>query len=342
MLFISVSYKCAPSLDSQNSSGTAKYVTLEPSFYTSNNCHSFREVFVKSLIVYLGIAIIWLISLLPLATAQKLGAWIGQRIYKSNGKTARRTRINLKMCYPNYPDEKIEHLALESLVAMGKSYTEIGMTWMWPVEKARATITEVEGEEYLHQALEENNGIILIAPHLGNWEILNHFFRTYLHMTVMYKKGKIPAFDRFVYKTRKRVEVGLVPADKNGVLALFDLLENKKVVAVLPDQQPKLSSGVFAPFFGQTALTGKLIGELASKSGAYLMCCYAKRLPDGNYGVVLKPASEDIRDKNPVVAATALNRSIEECIRECPEQYQWSYKRFRTQPDPSIDYYHNN
>lgn len=296
----------------------------------------------KNLIVYIGIGIVWLISLLPLSSAQKLGEWIGRRMYKSNSETARLTRINLKMCYPEYSDEQIEALALESLIAMGKSYTEIGMTWMWPVEKARAVIEAVQGEEFLQKALSENNGIILIAPHLGNWEILNHFFRPYLHMTVMYKKGKIPAFDRFVFKTRKRVDVGLVPADRSGVMSLFDLLENKKVVAVLPDQQPKITSGVFAPFYGNTALTGKLIGELARQSGAYLLCCYAKRLPNGNYGVVLKPASETIRDEDPVVAATALNQSIEECIRECPEQYQWSYKRFRTQPDRSIDYYRKN
>jgi Kdo2-lipid IVA lauroyltransferase/acyltransferase len=110
-------------------------------------------------------------------------------------------------------------------------------------------------------------------------------------------------------------------------------------VAVLPDQEPSLKSGIFAPFFSQPALTGKLIGELANNTPAYLLCCYAKRLPDGNYGVVLKPAAEAVRNSDPLVAATALNTSIEECIRDCPEQYQWGYKRFRRQPEGRSNFY---
>jgi len=209
----------------------------------------------------------------------------------------------------------------------------MGVSWMWPIDKVQKLITQVEGLEHLEKALEDKNGIILIAPHLGNWEVLNHFFRQYLFMTVMYKPAKIPALDNFIFSTRKRVDVGLVPADRSGVESLFSLLADKGVVAVLPDQEPGKKSGVFAPFFGQSALTGKLIGELANNTSAYLLCCYAKRLDDGNFAVVLKPAQEGIRNTDEVAAATALNLSIEECINDCPEQYQWNYKRFRRRPE---------
>jgi len=39
------------------------------------------------------------------------------------------------------------------------------------------------------------------------------------------------------------------------------------------------------------------------------------------------------------VAATALNQSIEDCILDCPEQYQWNYKRFRLQPEGRSSFY---
>jgi KDO2-lipid IV(A) lauroyltransferase len=240
--------------------------------------------------------------------------------------------INLRLCFPDYDDDKTNKVVKESLRSLGKSYAEMGMSWMWPIPKVHKLITQVEGEEYLQKALDDDNGIIIIAPHLGNWEILNHFFRTYLFMTVMYKPAKIPALDKFIFDTRKRVDVGLVPADRSGVMSLFKILENKGVVAVLPDQQPSLKSGVFAEFFGQNALTGKLIGEMANTTPAYLLCAYAKRLNDGSYGVVLKPANEGIRAADPIESATALNQSIEDCILDCPDQYQWSYKRFRRQP----------
>jgi KDO2-lipid IV(A) lauroyltransferase len=292
---------------------------------------------VKNFAVYIGIGLIRLVSFLPLSGAHALGAAIGKLMWFTDN--ARVAKINLRLCYPEHSEAEIEQLARESLIASGKTLAEMGMSWMWPIPKVQKLITQVEGLEHLEKALEDKNGIILIAPHLGNWEVLNHFFRQYLFMTVMYKPAKIPALDNFIFSTRKRVDVGLVPADRGGVESLYKLLDDKGVIAVLPDQEPGLKSGVFAPFFGQTALTGKLIGELANNTSASLLCCYAKRLADGNYAVVLKPANKDIRNADELVAATALNSSIEECINDCPEQYQWNYKRFRRQPEGRSNFY---
>ncbi len=291
----------------------------------------------KNIVVYLGIGLIRLVSFLPLSAAHALGTAIGKLMWFTDN--ARVAKINLRLCYPNHSEDQIERLARESLIALGKTFTEMGMSWMWPIPKVQKLITSVEGLDHLEKALADKNGIILIAPHLGNWEVLNHFFRQHLFMTVMYKPAKIPALDNFIFSTRKRVDVGLVPADRSGVESLYSLLDDKGVVAVLPDQEPSLKSGVFAPFFGQPALTGKLIGELANNSTAFLLCCYAKRLDDGNYAVVLKPARKDIRNTDEVAAATALNASIEECINDCPEQYQWNYKRFRRQPEGHSNFY---
>ncbi|MBQ0729537.1 MAG: lysophospholipid acyltransferase family protein [Oleispira antarctica] len=291
----------------------------------------------KNIVVYMGIGLIRLVSFLPLPAAHALGRVMGKLLWFTDN--ARIAKINLRISYPDLNDAEIESLARESLIALGKTYAEMGMSWMWPIPKVQKLITQVKGLEHLEKALSDKQGIILIAPHLGNWEVLNHFFRQHLFMTVMYKPAKIPALDNFIFSTRKRVDVGLVPADRSGVESLYQLLNDKGVVAVLPDQEPGLKSGVFAPFFGQTALTGKLIGELANNTSAFLLCCYAKRLENGNYGVVLKPAHDDIRNSDEVAAATALNASIEECINDCPEQYQWNYKRFRRQPEGRSNFY---
>ena len=293
----------------------------------------------KTFAIYIIIGIIRLVSFLPLPAAHGLGRLIGLGMWFSGGGTAKVAKKNIQICFPDEDQEQRAKKAKKSLIALGKTYAEMGMSWMWPISKVNKLITHVEGMEYLEKALNDKNGIILIAPHLGNWEILNHFFRQHFFMTVMYKPTKIPALNKFIYNTRKRVDVGLVPANKDGVHALFQLLDDKGVVAVLPDQEPSRKSGVFAPFFGQTALTGNLIGDLARKTPAYLLCCYAKRLEDGTYGVVLKPGNEKIRNEDLVESATALNQSIEDCILDCPEQYQWGYKRFRRQPEGQISLY---
>jgi KDO2-lipid IV(A) lauroyltransferase len=38
-------------------------------------------------------------------------------------------------------------------------------------------------------------------------------------------------------------------------------------------------------------------------------------------------------------AVTAINQAIEDCVRERPEQYQWSYRRFKTRPEGEASFY---
>lgn len=288
----------------------------------------------KTLLTYIAIVIIQLVAFLPLPVSRFLGASMGRLLWALNSSMAKVSRVNIQRCFPDYSPQQVDQLAKQSLIETGITLFEIGMCWVWPPAWALKRITKVTGEEHLHDALAKNEGIMIIAPHLGNWEILNHYFRQHTEMTVMYKAAKVPVFDDWMQRVRKRTGVFLVPADKQGVMALFDLLKNNKLIAVLPDQEPSRKSGVFAPFYAQTALTGKLIGDLAIKHPeSPMLCCYAKRMADGNYEVVFKPAKEEVRNADPEASAIALNQSIEACVSDCPEQYQWSYKRFRIQPE---------
>jgi len=286
----------------------------------------------KNIIVRIAIGFIYLIGLLPLSVAQAFGRVIGRFLWLTKGNLTHITLTNLKLCFPDKSTDQINQLAKKSLLAYGQTVIEMGMAWTWPIKKVQDIITEVEGIEYLEQALANKKGILLLAPHHGNWELLNHFFHQYLAMTVMYKPAKIAAINDFVFKTRKRLNIGLAPANRRGVGMIFKVLKEHGTVAILPDQEPDVRSGVFADFFSHSALTGRLAGQIAKKTDAYLLCCYALRLDNGNYKVVLKPALESIRDDDPLVAANALNKSVEYCILDSPEQYQWVYKRFTQQP----------
>jgi len=293
----------------------------------------------KSIFVYFGIALIKLLSLLPLSIAQGIGGFIGRLMWWFKTSSANVARINIRHCYPDKTSKELDRFAKESLIAYGKTIGEMGMSWNWSIDRVNSKITKTEGIDLLLSALEDKKGIILIAPHHGNWEILNHFFSQYFCMTIMYKPAKIKSMDNFVLKTRKRVKVNLAPANRRGIGMLFKALKSGEVIAVLPDQEPTVKSGVFARIFNQTALTGRLVGQIAGKTEAKLLCTYAKRLEDGSYCAVVKEADDLIRDKDPLVAANALNKDVEMCISDCPEQYQWVYKRFTWQPEGRTPFY---
>ncbi len=52
-------------------------------------------------------------------------------------------------------------------------------------------------------------------------------------------------------------------------------------------------------------------------------------------GFILRysPARTEVYGEDLRQAAAAVNREVEDCLRHCPEQYQWEYKRFRTRPE---------
>jgi KDO2-lipid IV(A) lauroyltransferase len=105
------------------------------------------------------------------------------------------------------------------------------------------------------------------------------------------------------------------------------------MVGILPDQDAGSGQGVFVPFFGEPANTMTLLSRLAARTRALVVVAYAERLSGSRgFHVHFVPASEAIYDEDFERSAASLNRDIERCVRDLPQQYLWSYKRFRIRP----------
>ena len=116
-------------------------------------------------------------------------------------------------------------------------------------------------------------------------------------------------------------------------------LKRGEQIGILPDQEPKLEGGVFASFFSVQALTMTLVSGLIARTGAKVVCGYAERLPKGRgYGVHFKQVDPLIYDPDLKESVEGLNRSVEACVKQLTEQYQWEYKRFKRRPDGSRFY----
>ncbi|TNG00249.1 MAG: lipid A biosynthesis acyltransferase, partial [Gammaproteobacteria bacterium] len=80
--------------------------------------------------------------------------------------------------------------------------------------------------------------------------------------------------------------------------------------------------------------TMTLISKMARKTDAAVFLAYMQRYPPGRgYKLVIHEVADAIRSDDEVEAATALNQALETCIRACPEQYLWAYRRFKQRPD---------
>ena len=275
-----------------------------------------------------------LFALLPLPAAHGLGAVIGWLGWVAGGRLRRVTETNLGLCFAERPPRQRARLARRSLTEAGKTLTEMGAMWLWAPERAERLVREVRGDDTARRLYAEGRGIIALIPHLGCWEICNLYYARRYPLTALYRPPRLVALRDTVHRARERVGARLVPTSASGVKALHRALAAGEVIGILPDQDPGRGHGVFAPFFGIPANTMTLAARLARRSGAPVVIVYGERLARGRgYRIHLEEVDKAIADPDPGRAATAMNAAVERLVRRCPEQYQWSYKRFKTRPD---------
>jgi Kdo2-lipid IVA lauroyltransferase/acyltransferase len=212
--------------------------------------------------------------------------------------------------------------------------------WTRPAERNLRRVHAVEGARHLDEALASGRGVIVAAPHQGNWELLNQWLASRTPLAVLYAAPGSGAVEAFLARARARPGVLPIRAEAAAVRRLLRRLQDGGVLGILPDQQPKHGEGVYAPFLGQPALTMTLLSRLAARSGASVLLAAAERDPDERgFTVRIEPIPADVADADPARAAAALNAAIERLVLRAPLQYQWTYKRFSIQPDGSNPYW---
>lgn len=296
---------------------------------------SFKERFKHGL--FLGF--LKLTSVLPLRVLHTLATGLGGLFAVIPNRSAATTRRNIDVCFPHLSPADREALARRSLVGMVCTALEMGKAWLLPVQQTLDLVTEAEGLEELRAAAATGDGVILLAPHLGNWEVFGYYACEGLASNFMYQPPKSPPMDALLRSVRAKSGVKLAPTNRKGVAILLGALQRGELVGVLPDQVPADEGGVFAPFFGQSAFTMTLTSRLAQRGKPAVFCGFAQRLPQGKgFKAVVKRADSGVFDADLEVSASAINRSVESLVEQAPEQYQWEYKRFRRQADNSEFY----
>lgn len=294
---------------------------------------SYSKKIKHTIIIFLTKLYLHSFALLSLKNCHRIGGFFGWLHTVTNNRHRFISTTNVKLCFPDMEAAQQQELVNKSLIEMGKTLTEISPMWQWDKQKLFSSIKSVKGEELLIKALENKNGIIMAAPHLGNWELLGLYLSDKYPTMCMYKKPKIQQLDNIIKTGRERFGVKLVPTDSQGIRAMLKALKNNELVCILPDQEPSEGNGVFAPFFNIQSYSMVLISRLVKKTNATALMIYGKRLANGEgYEIVIKPLDE-INQASLEDSVTFLNAEVEKCVRDFPEQYQWSYKRFRKQPD---------
>ncbi|KIV65752.1 MULTISPECIES: lysophospholipid acyltransferase [Pseudomonadaceae] len=281
-----------------------------------------------------------LFALLPWRAVQAVGAAIGWLMWKLPNRSREVTRINLAKCFPELSPAELDQRVGQSLMDIGRTLTESACAWIWPAEKSIGLVREVEGLEVLHEALASGKGVVGITSHLGNWEVLNHFYCAQCKPIIFYRPPKLKAVDELLQKQRVQLGNRVAPSTKEGILSVIKEVRRGGAVGIPADPEPSLSAGVFVPFLGTLALTSKFVPGMLAGGKARGVFLHALRLPDGSgFKVILEAAPEGMYSDNVEEGVAAMSAVVERYVRTYPTQYMWSMKRFKKRPEGEARWY---
>ncbi|MCD9032997.1 lauroyl acyltransferase [Luteimonas sp. Y-2-2-4F] len=279
---------------------------------------------------------------LPWAWQRAVAGGLARAWIRLDARESRVARQNLEIAYPEWlPGEREAwHHAVLRTTAL--QFVETLRFWTRPHARNLALIRQVHGEAHFDAALAAGRGLIVAAPHYGNWELLNQWLASRTPISVLYRAPESRVGEAFLRLVRADAgdRVTQIRAEGPAVRQLFRLLREGGVTGILPDQQPKAGEGEYAPFFGKRALTMTLLGRLAAKTGAAVVFAYCERIGTGpDFALRIEPAPPALSSDDPQVSVAALNAAVERIARRDPAQYQWTYKRYSLRPPGSGEPY---
>lgn len=267
-----------------------------------------------------------LASKLPLPLLHAVGWLLGWLSFLFSRRYRRRLLDNVRQAGFS------RRVALASVGEAGKMAAELPRLWL-----GRPVRVGWEGAAHIEAAQAHGVGVLYLTPHLGCFEItaqaLAERFGAHMPITVLYRPARQPWLRDWVAHARNRPGLHTAPTTLAGVKQLIKALKSGQAVGLLPDQVPPAGQGVWAPFFGREAYTMTLSARLVHSARAQPVLIWGERLSWGRGFLVhvrpFDPTHTAPLSTDATQAACQINHAMEVLVRECPQQYLWSYARYK-------------
>lgn len=291
------------------------------------------------LLAPLLLALLWLLSRLPLPLLAPLGRGLGRLMWALAGRRRAVALRNLELCLPELPEPRRREIARQHFALIGRSVFEYGLAWYASRERLKRLI-RVEGDV----ALAERTGkpVMWLVPHFVALDIAAVAVQLFQSRPVVsvYMPASNPVWEAVI--RRKRLRFG-------GGSRLFSRFESARALMRsvregycffnLPDMDFGERDAAFVPFFGVSAATLLAPSRLARALDMTVQPVVAEVLPGGRgWRVRFLDPLPGFPSDDAVADTQRMNQFIEHEVRRMPEQYLWVHKRFKTRPkgEPSL------
>ena len=285
---------------------------------------------------WFGLFLLRLISSLPWPIVAFISDILGSiifSIYKSRRRIAER---NIQACFPDYSKAKVTQVAKRSFQLGAQALFFTGIAW-WASRKRYKQLVYFD-DSALRQYLENGQNLIILTPHFVGLELGGMSIAIDHPLMSMFQYAKNKLMHHMVMTKRIRFG-GYLVERKEPLRKLLKLLRKGIPFYYLPDQDAG-QKGRFVPFFGISASSFDMLGKMSKMGNALVLPCSSKILDNGRgLELTLHPAIDNFPTGDDEQDTIIQNKTMENLIREMPEQYLWAHKRFKSRPEGDKKFY---
>jgi KDO2-lipid IV(A) lauroyltransferase len=174
------------------------------------------------------------------------------------------------------------------------------------------------------------SGGFLIGAHIGNWEIGPYAAITANQpVAAIYRPLNNPLLAGLLERRQANYGGDIYRKGREAALGMVSALRKGQFMCLLVDQ--KLREGMVVPFFGRDATTSISYIKLAVRKKVPVMYMHTERLAGCRFRVTISPpiSLPDVEDDASILElATEINGTLEQWIRQRPEQWFWPHRRW--------------
>ena len=280
--------------------------------------------------------LLYMVATLPRRYNWKLAEFLGRVWFLVDTRHRRIALNNLELALRDELEKRErKNIARRNFVHLSRVVLELPYLRKLTAEEIDGFVTFF-GLEHFNAAVQKRRGLLILASHFGNWELMALAFSLrYRPINIVIRPLDNPFLDGLINTIRTRGGNQMIEK-KGSIRKILHLLAAGEPVAMLIDQNLAWYDGVFVPFFKEIACTNKALALLALRTGAPVIPAYNLRQRDGSYRIVVEPEVELVKSGNKrrdVEENTArFNKVIESYVRRHPEQWFWVHQRWKTRP----------
>ena len=273
---------------------------------------------------------------LSLPQLQKMGRGVGSFGYKVLRKDRGIVEKQLELIFPELDAAQRKQWTQECFSHFGQMLFEF--LSLPQILRDEADLLEVENEEALTKAIQAEKGVILLAMHSGNWELISAYAkRSGLKMKAATTNFPDPRINELIESQREHGNMEILRrGTSTAIRKLLSCLREKEVLVLAIDQDTNVLS-TWVPFFGIPAKTPVGAAVFALKTGASVVSYNVIRQPNGTFRMRFETLGNFVRQhpemEQDVYSVTRkMNLHLEQRIREHPQQWAWFHRRWRHRP----------